>query len=163
MSETEKAPPLATAACAARSRLYKIGQTRFGQAVGALSFSRSRLTRGIAGIAGRLAFGLQDDITGGLLGDFCIAGGLVGGLTGGLLGDLCISGGLFGGLTGNARQPGILALGNARIAGDVDCVPGGLPFGECRVVRPRFRAKLVQFRFLRARRCTQSVVKTRPF
>jgi hypothetical protein len=62
-----------------------------------------------------------------------------------------IPGDLRGGLTGIARQLGRLALGNARITGDTDGVPGGLPFGECRVVRPGFRAKPLQFRLLRFR------------
>ena len=65
------------------------------------------LTRGIAGIARRVTFGLQ--------------GGTEGNIAGGLLGDLGIAGSLLGGLAGNARQPGSLAIGNTRIAGDVDC------------------------------------------
>jgi hypothetical protein len=63
----------------------------------------------------------------------------------GLLGDLDNAGSLLGGLAGNARQPGSLAIGNTRIAGDVDCVPGGLTFDECRISRAGFRAKLLQF------------------
>ena len=62
---------------------------------GALSFSGRRLASGIAGIAGRLAFGLEGDIMGGLSGDLGIARSLLG-FRGG------IAGGLFGGLTGNA-------------------------------------------------------------
>ena len=57
-----------------------------------------------------------------------------------------LASGLRGGLTGIARQLGRLSLGNARITGDADGVPDGLPFGECRVVRPGFRAKPLQFR-----------------
>jgi hypothetical protein len=100
-----------------------------GQA--ALSFARSGLTRGIAGIACRLTFGLQ--------------GGTESNIARGLLGDLDNAGSLLGGLAGNARQPGSLAIGNTRIAGDVDCVPGGLTFDECRISRAGFRAKLLQF------------------
>jgi hypothetical protein len=48
----------------------------------------------------------------------------------------------------------------ACIAGDADGMPGGLSFGEGRVVRRGFRAKLLQFRLLRVRRGAQSVVKT---
>jgi hypothetical protein len=72
----------------------------------------------------------------------------------GLLGDLGIAGSLLGGLAG---------IGNTRIAGDVDCVPGGLTFDECWISRAGFRAKLLQFRLLRVRRCAQSVLETRPF
>jgi hypothetical protein len=64
----------------------------------------------IAGIARRLTFGLQ--------------GGAESNIARGLLGDLDNAGSLLGGLAGNARQPGSLAIGNTRIAGDVDCVPG---------------------------------------
>src|SRR3984893_18733 len=111
---------------------------------GALSFSRPRLASGVAGIAGRLLFGLEGDIMGGLPG----GGG--------------IAGGLRGGLRGNAGQPGSFALGSARIASDVDRVAGGLSFGECRVVYPGSRSKLLQFRLLRVRGCAQPVIKTRP-
>src|ERR1700730_10957902 len=76
---------------------------------GALSFSRPCLASGIAGIAGRLAFGLQYDVIGRLPSDLGIAGRLLGfhrSIAGGLLGFL---GGIEGvplvDLTGNARRP----------------------------------------------------------
>ena len=94
------------------------------------TFSRPRLASGIAGIAGRLAFGLQGDVMGGLPGDLGIARRLLG-FHGG------IAGGLLGGLTGNAGQPGTVTLGSARRASDADGVTGGLSFGECRVVLSR--------------------------
>src|SRR5580692_2339278 len=73
-----------------------------------------------------------------------------------------IAGRLLCGLMGNAGQPGSFALGSARIASDVDRVAGGLSFGECRVVYPGSRSKLLQFRLLRVRGCAQPVIKTRP-
>src|ERR1700738_22179 len=97
---------------------------------GALSFSRPRLASGVAGIAGRLLFGLEGDIRGALPGDLGIAGRLLGFRSG-------IAGGLLGGLMGNAGQPGSFALGSARIASDVDRVAGGLVFGGSRVGFPR--------------------------
>ena len=92
---------------------------------------------------------------GGLPGDLGIAGRLLGFRSG-------IAGGLLGGLMGNAGQPGSFALSSARIASDVDRVAGGLSFGECRVVYPGSRSKLLQFRLLRVRGCAQPVIKTRP-
>src|SRR6202035_1812747 len=121
---------------------------------GALSFSRPRLASGVAGIAGRLLFGLEGDIMGGLPGDLGIAGRLLGFRSG-------IAGGLLGGLMGNAGQPGSFALGSARIASDVDRVARGLSLGECRVVYPGSRSKLLQFRPLRVRGCAQPVIKAR--
>src|ERR1700676_2437795 len=122
---------------------------------GALSFSRPRLASGIAGVAGRLAFCLQGDDMGGLPGDLGIAGSLLG-FHGG------IAGGLFGSLMGHAGQPESVALSGSCIASDADRVAGGLSFGECWVVCPGSRAKLLQFRLLRVRGCAQPVVKTRP-
>ena len=98
-------------------------------------------------------------------GDPSIAGRLLGfhrSIAGGLLDFLGgLAGGLLVGLTGNVGQPGSVALGGARIASDADSLSGGLSFGECRVVCPGSRTKLLQFRLLRVRGCAQSVVKTR--
>src|ERR1700682_4187895 len=66
---------------------------------------------------GRLAFGFQSDVMGGLPGALGIAGSLLG-FHGG------VPGGLLGGLTGNAGQLGSVALGSARIASDADRAPG---------------------------------------
>jgi len=93
---------------------------------------------------------------GGLPGDLGIAGRLLGFRSG-------IAGGLLGGLMGNAGQPGSFALGSARIASDVDRVAGGLSFGECRVVYPGSRSKLLQFRLLRVRGCARRSSKLVPF
>jgi len=112
--------------------------------VGAPSSSRPRLASGIASIAGRPAIGLQGDVMGGLPGYLGIAGGIL------------------GGLMGNAGQPGSVALGSSRIASDADRVACGLSFGECRVVYPGSRAKLLQFCLLRVRGCAQPVINTRP-
>ena len=134
---------------------------------GALSFSRPRLARGIAGIAGRLALGLQGDVIGRLPGDLGTAGSLLGfhrSIAGRLLGfHGGIAGGLLGDLTGNAGQPGSVALGSARLASEADSLSGGLSFGECRIVCLGSRTKLLQLRLLRLRGCAQSVVKTRSF
>jgi hypothetical protein len=108
---------------------------------GALSFSRPRLASGITGIAGRLALGFQGDVIGGSPGDL--------GTAGSLLGCRCsIAGGLLVGLAGNAGQPG---SGSARIASDADSLSGGLSSGECRIVCPGSRTKLLQLRLLRER------------
>src|SRR4029077_18216818 len=126
---------------------------------GALSFSRPCLASGIAGVAGRLALGLQGDVIGGLPGDLGTAGRLLGfhrSIAGGLRGFLGgIAGGLLVGLTGNAGQPGSVALGRAPVASDARSLPGGPAFGECRIVCPGSRTKLLQLRLLRLRGCAQ--------
>ena len=80
-----------------------------------------------------------------------------------LLGFRCsIAGGLLASLTSKPDQPRRVALGNARIASEADSLPGGLSFGDRRIVCPGSRTKILQFRLLRARGCAQSVVKIRP-
>jgi hypothetical protein len=98
---------------------------------------------------------LQGDVIGRLPGELGSAGRLLGfhrSIAGGLRGCLGdTAGGLFVGLTSNAGQPGSVALGGARIASDADGLSSGLSFGECRIVCPGSRTKLLQLRLLRER------------
>ena len=69
-----------------------------------------------------------------------------------LLGFRCsIAGGLLASLTSKPDHPRRVALGNARIASEADSLPGGLSFGDRRIVCPGSRTKILQFRLLRAR------------